>query len=80
LSQNKFEPSGIFDFDPGGTAYSRIDGVEQRWRHGGVYALANRTLPATVVPRKRDAAFSAKKRERHVSLILSGARRGASRS
>jgi sulfotransferase len=27
IRQNKFEPSGIFNFEPGGTVYSRIDGL-----------------------------------------------------
>lgn len=27
IRKNKFQPSGIFNFDPGGTVYSRVDGL-----------------------------------------------------
>ena len=33
IRRNAFELSGIFSFDPGGTVYSRVEGLSRR-RHG----------------------------------------------
>ena len=47
IRKNKFQPSGIFNFEPGGTAFSRVEGLAgaNGMVARGIFRLADR-LPA----------------------------------
>ena len=56
IRRNAFELSGIFSFDPGGSAYSRVEGLASA---AGMYGFSLNALREAVYGRSRKESRSA---------------------